>query len=151
MPIRPAVEDDAAQAVAVLRQSISQLCRADHQDDPAEIADWLANKTFENWLLWLAHPSASVLVDEEHGLIRGVGMVRSDGKILLNYVSPEARFTGVSKAILSALERDAARFGVPATTLESTRTAQRFYRAQGYLPPRDTDPLRMMKPLAGQV
>lgn len=151
MPIRPAREDDAAQAVAVLRCSIAQLCRVDHRDDPVEIADWLDNKTVANWALWVAHPTASVIVAEERGLIRGVGMVRSDGEILLNYVSPEARFAGVSKAILSALEKDASGFGVSAITLESTRTAQRFYRAQGYLPPRDTDPLRMMKPLAGQV
>lgn len=134
-------------AVDVLRRSISELCRDDHQDDPAEIVSWLKNKTAEIWSLWVNHPDASVFVAEEDGVLCGVGMARSGGEILLNYVAPEARFKGVSKALLSALEMDASARGATAATLESTRTARRFYLANGYVPEPDGDPMRMRKVL----
>ncbi len=143
--IRPARKADAEMAVDVLRNSISELCHEDHQNDPAEIASWLENKTVETWWLWVENPSASVFVAEEDGMVQGVGMVRSDGEILLNYVSPYARFRGISTAILSALEREASARGAAYTTLESTRTAQQFYLANGYAVESDLDTLRMKK------
>ena len=56
------------------------------------------------------------------------------GMITLNYVSPDARFQGVSKALLAALERTAAELGLKQCRLESTKTARRFYEAAGYRP-----------------
>jgi hypothetical protein len=47
MHIRDAVADDAPAACQVLRRSIVELCAADHGDDPAILAQWLANKTPE--------------------------------------------------------------------------------------------------------
>ena len=54
------------------------------------------------------------------------------GKINLNYVSPDARFRGVSRALLGALEARASERGNTRCTLISTETARRFYRANGY-------------------
>jgi GNAT superfamily N-acetyltransferase len=57
----------------------------------------------------------------------------------LNYVSPDARFRGVSRALLAALERRAVERGNAHRTLASTATARRFYLANGYVetgPPR---------------
>ncbi len=42
------------------------------------------------------------------------------GEITLNYVSPDARFRGVSHALLAALERRAAERGSDACTLTGT-------------------------------
>jgi GNAT superfamily N-acetyltransferase len=53
-------------------------------------------------------------------------------EINLNYVSPDARFRGVSRALLCALEARAAERGNARCTLISTETAHRFYRAHGY-------------------
>jgi GNAT superfamily N-acetyltransferase len=53
------------------------------------------------------------------------------GKITLNYVAPEARFRGVSKALLRQLEADAKALGIAQSSLESTETALRFYRDLG--------------------
>ena len=145
--IRLAREDDAALAVAVLRRSISELCREDHRDDPAVLASWLANKTRETWSVWLERRDASLYVAEEGGALCGVGMVQWDGEVLLNYVAPEMRFKGVSKALLAALEEEATGRGATSMTLESTRTACRFYRANGYAPESHADPLRMTKSL----
>ena len=133
MEIRDAVAGDADEACTVLRRSISELCNADHRNDPAILARWLANKTPENVSLWIARPDASMLVAVDGGAIVAVGMVTDGGEILLNYVSPDARFRGASRALLAALEARAAERGAERCQLESTETAYRFYRADGYV------------------
>lgn len=59
-------------------------------------------------------------------------MMLHAGEILLNYVSPYARFEGVSKAMLARMEADARALGVSSMILESTRTARLFYLSAGY-------------------
>jgi GNAT superfamily N-acetyltransferase len=51
----------------------------------------------------------------------------------LNYVAPEARFRGVSRAVLKALESRAIERGNTRCTLTSTETAHRFYQSAGYV------------------
>jgi GNAT superfamily N-acetyltransferase len=62
-----------------------------------------------------------------------VGSVTDAGQINLNYVSPDARFRGVSRALLGALEARAVERGNIRCTLTSTGTARRFYTANGYI------------------
>ncbi|HYG34800.1 MAG TPA: GNAT family N-acetyltransferase [Clostridia bacterium] len=131
--IRVGKEADAEAAIAVLRQSITQLCSADHQDDGAEIAGWLSNKTAASWAAWINREDATVLIAELAGDIVGVGMVDAQGEILLNYARPDVRFKGISKAILLALENEARERGIKVCVLESTRTAKKFYEDRGYL------------------
>jgi GNAT superfamily N-acetyltransferase len=132
MEIRDAVAGDAEEACAVLRRSISELCHADHGNDPATLARWLENKTPENVTAWIARPDSSMLVAIENGAIVAIGSATDAGEILLNYVSPDARFRGVSRALLAALEARAAERGAERCHLHSTETALRFYRANGY-------------------
>jgi GNAT superfamily N-acetyltransferase len=92
----------------------------------------LANKTPENVVRWLANPGNLNLVAVEGELVLAVGCVTISGEIVLNYVSPAARFRGVSSALLIAME-DAARMeGNSCCTLDSTITAHGFYRSRGY-------------------
>jgi GNAT superfamily N-acetyltransferase len=133
MEIRDAVIEDAVTACEVIRRSISELCFADHQGDAAVLAAWLSNKTPDAFGSWLALEGNSVLVALEHGVIVGVGAVTGAGEVALNYVSPDARFRGVSRAMLSALEGRAVKRGNVRCTLTSTETARRFYRANGYI------------------
>lgn len=133
MDIRDAGAGDAEAACEVMRRSITELCEADHGNDPAILARWLMNKTPENVAVWIARPDACLLVAVESGAIAAVGMVTDDGEILLNYVSPDARFRGVSRALLAALEARARKRGAGQCRLESTETAHRFYRARGYV------------------
>jgi hypothetical protein len=56
MEIRDATVEDAAPACEVLRRSITQLCVADHANDPAILMPWLANKTPEIVASWIARP-----------------------------------------------------------------------------------------------
>jgi GNAT superfamily N-acetyltransferase len=132
MEIRDAVIEDAPTACAVLRRSISELCGADHGNDPQILRRWLANKTPEIVAQWIAAPGSSVLLAVEGKAILAVGAVTDAGEITLNYVSPAARFRGVSRALLAALEARAAVRGNTRCTLHSTETARHFYHAAGY-------------------
>jgi len=82
---------------------------------------------------WIADPGASTLVAVECGIILGVGAVTDAGVVTLNYVSPDARFRGVSRALLAALETRAIQRGNGRCVLTSTATARRFYHACGYV------------------
>jgi GNAT superfamily N-acetyltransferase len=132
MDIRDAVPADAALACEVIRRSIIELCVADHRHDPAILGRWLANKTPENVASWIAQTGNSVLVAVEGEVILAVGAVTDGAEITLNYVSPDARFRGVSRAMLRALEARAIERGNSRCTLLSTETARRFYQGAGY-------------------
>jgi GNAT superfamily N-acetyltransferase len=131
MEIRDAAPEDARAACEVMRRSIAELCVADHRNDPAILQRWLSSKTpeiFESWI----RPDNSVLVAIEENSILAVGSVTNAGEITLNYVSPDARFRGVSTALLAALETRAIERGNNRCRLTSTETARRFYLARGY-------------------
>jgi GNAT superfamily N-acetyltransferase len=131
MKIRDAVPEDAPAACEVMRRSIAELCSADHHNDPAILGRWLNNKTPEIFRSWI-RPSNALLVATEDSHILAVGCVNETGEIILNYVSPDARFRGVSSALLEALELRAMARGHQKCTLKSTETARRFYLARGY-------------------
>jgi GNAT superfamily N-acetyltransferase len=133
MEIRDATVEDAEAACQVSRRSISELCAADHQGDAAVLELWLRNKTPDTFKGWIAQSNQSVLLAIERGAIIGVGAVSDGGEITLNYVSPDARFRGVSRALLRALEDRARQRGNLRCTLTSTETACRFYFANGYV------------------
>jgi GNAT superfamily N-acetyltransferase len=131
--IRDATPDDAEAACVVLRACITELCAADHGNDPALLERWLANKQPEIVAGWIARADSSMLVAVEGDTILAVGSVTDAGEIALNYVSPHARFRGVSRALLKTLEARAAERGNTACRLHSTETAHRFYLANGYV------------------
>lgn len=130
--VRAASLGDAEAAATVLRRSIAELCHADHQGDPETLRLWLANKTPERVRAWICDLGNSVVVAADEGRILGVAALQTTGRISLNYVSPDARFRGVSKALVAELERQARALGLDHCRLESTRTALAFYRAMGY-------------------
>jgi GNAT superfamily N-acetyltransferase len=133
MEIRDATPEDADAACDVLRKSISQLCVADHGNDPAILNRWLSNKKPEIVAAWAKQPGNSLLVAIEGDAILAVGSVTDAGEITLNYVAPDSRFRGVSRAVLGALEARAAERGNVHCTLTSTETAHRFYLSGGYV------------------
>lgn len=130
--VRDALAEDASAICDVLKRSIAELCAADHRNDPALLARWLRNKTPEIVASWIATPDNSMLLAVDGAAILGVGLVTDAGEINLNYVAPEARFRGVSREIMAALEARARERGNTRCTLTSTETARRFYLAGGY-------------------
>jgi GNAT superfamily N-acetyltransferase len=133
MEIRAATLEDGPAACHVMRRSIAELCVSDHRNDEAILARWLGNKTPEIFTSWIKQPDNSLFVAAEGGNILAVGSVTDAGQITLNYVSPDVRFRGVSRALLGALEARAAERGNTRCTLTSTETALRFYLANGYV------------------
>lgn len=133
MEIRAAIPEDAAAACQVIRRSITELCVADHRNDEAILMRWLGNKTPEVVASWIGRPDNSLFVAVEANRILAVGSVTDAGEINVNYVSPDARFRGVSRALLGALEARAAERGNTRCILTSTETARRFYLASGYV------------------
>jgi GNAT superfamily N-acetyltransferase len=132
MEIRDATVQDAEAACEVTRRSITELCVADHKNDASALACWLGNKTCDTFSRWITHQNNSFFVAVEQGVIVGVGALTTAGEITLLYVSPDARFGGVSRALLVALEGRAREQGNARCTLTSTKTAYRFYRDRGY-------------------
>jgi GNAT superfamily N-acetyltransferase len=133
MEIRPARKEDAAAICAVVRRSIEELCGADHRGDPAVLAAWLENKTPQTVERWIANPVNRNLVAVETDEVLAAGCVTEAGEVVLNYVSPDARFRGVSRALLEAMEACARELGCREVRLSSTATALRFYRDAGYV------------------
>lgn len=128
--IRRAVVADAPAMSAILIASITELCVADHRNDPALLAGWLANKAPGSVAQWFTNPDSTLLVAEHDGVPAAVGGCLNDQRrISLNYVSPDHRFAGISKAMLAALETE---LGPGEATLDSTETARRFYESCGW-------------------
>lgn len=138
---RLATADDAREAVAVLRRSITELCALDHQNDRATLERWLANKTAEHFVRWLDDPTGHYLVACSGAAIAGVAAFRGLGEICLCYVHPDCVRSGVGRALLSALETEASRRGFGELTLRSSLTARAFYESSGYAPSGDPVPL----------
>lgn len=130
--IRPATPDDVMAMSKVLIASITELCTADHRGDAEAIAGWVGNKTPDNIARWINNPDSPVFVAERLGEVAAVGMLNAQDEIGLNYVSPNHRFAGVSRAMLSALESEMRRRGATIGRLTSTRTAHDFYLAMGW-------------------
>jgi GNAT superfamily N-acetyltransferase len=133
LEIRAATAEDAPAACQIVRRSIAELCVADHQNDEQILNRWLSNKTPEVFQSWIGQSDNSLLVAVDDGEIVAVGSVTDAGQITLNYVSPDARFRGVSRALFHALEARAMERGNARCTLTSTETARRFYQANGYV------------------
>ena len=131
MMIRDALPEDAAAACQVMRRSIVELCVPDHRNDPEILQHLLSNKTPEIFKSWIRSDDVLLVAVDRAGIV-AVGCVTDAGEITLNYVSPDARFRGVSTAMLDALERRARERGNRRCKLNSTEAALRFYLARGY-------------------
>jgi GNAT superfamily N-acetyltransferase len=130
--IRRADAEDAPGACETVRRSIAELCVEDHGGDPTTIAAWLANKTVRSVESWIASPTNIAVVAATTVDIVGFALMSTAGRLAFLYVSPEARFQGVSKALMTFLEREASRLGIRHIRLESSATARQFYADRGF-------------------
>ena len=67
--IRAAHAGDAAVIADLLRRSIAELCVIDHENNPAWLEPWLANKTPEIVASWIANPANHMFVALRSGRI----------------------------------------------------------------------------------
>lgn len=130
--VRRAELADVTAMSRVLTASITDLCAADHGNDPAALAAWTRNKTADGVAIMLANPESAIFVAELSGTIGAVGAVNRFGEITLNYVAPEMRSMGLSTAMLARLEEELQFLGFSEGRLEATQTARRFYESRGW-------------------
>ena len=128
--VRAATRTDAAEISDLLIASITELCIADHQNDPAALTPWLANKTPAGIRKWFANRATKLFVAERDSDIAAVGGINTNREILLNYIAPAYRYRGVSKVLLKTMEVE---LGPGEATLTSTATAHRFYSRMGWI------------------
>ena len=131
--VRRATPRDTEAAVEVVRRSIEELCVADHHNDAATLAKWLANKTPENFRSWISNPdNFCVIAEDVDGRLCGVGLVDRSGEIKLFYLAPGSQGRGIGRAVHAVLEEQAQAWGLPKLHLDSTILARPFYEAMGY-------------------
>jgi GNAT superfamily N-acetyltransferase len=97
------------------------------------LAAWLETKTPETVERWIANPANRNFVAVAGDEVLAAGCVTVAGEVVLNYVSPDARFRGASRALLAAMEACVRELGLSEVRLSSTATALRFYRDAGYV------------------
>ncbi|GHA24128.1 hypothetical protein GCM10007989_19720 [Devosia pacifica] len=129
--VRNAVFDDCAALADMRLRSIARLCSPDHSGNAAAIEAWAGDSGPSKFVEMLDHPEVTLLIAEIEGKRAGLGSSLRD-TVTLNYVDPDFRFMGVSKAIMSALEADMVAHGVSKARLFSTRTALPFYLSIGW-------------------
>ena len=131
--IRKAEPRDADAACQLLRRSIEEGCRADHQDHPELLGAWLGNKTPANVVTWFSSPTNHALVAESEGQLVGLSLLTQGGKVALCYVRPDALRCGVGRALLSAVEAQARAWNISKLHLQSPAGASLFFERHGYL------------------
>lgn len=127
MTIREATTADAEAACIALRRSITECCVEDHRNEPEALSIWLRNKTPETMAGWFATPENFSVVATSTEQVIGVGLLTAKGELALCYVLPEARYQGVGKSLLNAMESHAMQLGVTEIFLSSIGTAKSFY------------------------
>lgn len=127
--VRRAAQADLPAMSAVMTASVTELCGADHHDDPDNIARWVSNRTPAGVAGMMANPAQTFFVAERNGEIAAVGALNAAGVVIFNYVSPRHRFSGVSKALMFHMEQALKADGHAEGRLVSTITAHPFYLA----------------------
>jgi GNAT superfamily N-acetyltransferase len=139
LTIRRAKRADCAAMNEIRAASITQLCTPDHGDDPDVLSMWVNNQSAETFQQLLERPDVVLLVGEFDGVAVAVGGINGD-KVTLNYVHPDYRFRGISKALMAGLEGELVASGITLAYLDSTATALPFYRALDWVQTGSGDP-----------
>jgi ribosomal protein S18 acetylase RimI-like enzyme len=135
--VRPATAADALAAAEVMRRAIIETCVADHQNDPAAIEKWIANKTPQTVAEWIAKPEQTFFVAVVEKAVVGAAVVLDSGEIKLLYVAPSAQGAGVGAALMRAMLAVARERDIERVVVESSQTARAFYQRYGFAKLRD--------------
>ena len=116
---------------AVRQACIEQLCVADHNNDADTIAAWAGADPTGKFTALLLDDAANLIVAVRNDTIVGLAGFSGD-LVTLNYVHPDHRFMGISKALMAEVEARMQSADVIHARLYSTATAIRFYRSLGW-------------------
>lgn len=130
--VRSATLADTGIINRIVERSIRIGCALDHRNHPLLVSDWLKRSSADFISSRLADPHFYLCIASFEDKPVGVGMARASGEILLCYVQPESFRRGVGRALMHNLEGWLRIRGVQRVYLNSTRTAEAFYRHLGY-------------------
>jgi len=130
--IRPATLADTGIINRIVERSIRIGCALDHRNHPLLVSDWLNRSPADFISSRLADSHFYLCIASYEDKPVGVGMAQVSGEILLCYVQPESFRRGVGRALMQDLEGWSRIRGVQHVHLNSTRTAEAFYRHLGY-------------------
>ncbi|UST99058.1 GNAT family N-acetyltransferase [Pseudomonas siliginis] len=130
--IRSATLADTGIINRIVERSIRIGCALDHRNHPLLVSDWLNRSSADFISSRLADPHFYLCIASFEDKPVGVGMARVSGEIPLCYVQPESFRRGVGRALMHNLEGWLRIRGVQHVYLNSTRTAEAFYRHLGY-------------------
>lgn len=131
LTVRRATVFDVFDMSRILTRSITELCGADHGNDPEVIARWTEHKTPEGIRDWF-QGSHELWLALLQGQPAGVGAISPDGEVSVLYVIPDAIGQGVGATLLTRLEGALQEAGHEIGWLESTVTARDFYKKMGW-------------------
>ncbi|WP_460062227.1 GNAT family N-acetyltransferase [Pseudomonas sp. S2_A05] len=130
--VRSATLADTGIINRIVERSIRIGCALDHRNHPLLVSDWLNRSSADFISSRLADPHFYLCIASFEDKPVGVGMARVSGEIQLCYVQPESFRRGVGRALMHNLEGWLRIRGVQHVHLNSTRTAEAFYRHLGY-------------------
>ncbi|MFD1694094.1 GNAT family N-acetyltransferase [Roseibium aestuarii] len=131
------VSADPAYAVEIARlsrRSVEELCAADHAGAGPGLDAWLNALATDRIERWITRPGVFLMAVDETTQVLGAVAATTMGEIALLHVLPEARFQGVSKALLRQLGRALDDLGASHLLVRSPETARRFFEARGFEP-----------------
>lgn len=131
--IRPAILADVGIISRIIERSIRFGCALDHRNDPLIVSAWLRQQSADFIGACLADPHFYLNIALLAGKPVGAGMARLNGDIVFCHVQPESFRRGAGRALMSDLEGWLRIRGGVRAHLNSTRTAEAFYRRMGYL------------------
>lgn len=130
--IRSATLADTGIINRIIERSIRIGCAFDHRNDPLLVSDWVSQSSVDFISGRLADPDFYLCLALLEEKPVGVGMAEAGGEISLCYVQPESFRRGVGRALMQSLEGWLRIRGVQHFHLNSSRTAEPFYRHLGY-------------------
>ncbi|MDH5546053.1 MAG: GNAT family N-acetyltransferase [Gammaproteobacteria bacterium] len=129
--IRAAGIEDAEFMCQLLIRSITQLCAEDHHHNAEILNTWLAGKTKENMVAWIAKRQIHTVVAYTQNQLAGVASIENSGFIHLCYVAPEWIGKGIGHQLFKHLEAWSVAQNISELSLTSTATAKQFYQNHG--------------------
>lgn len=131
--IRPALAADAEAILRVHHSAVHETAAGDYA--PEILAEWSApvNAARIEAYVNKALPAELTFVAERNGEIAGFGaIVPAANELRAVYVAASHSGAGVGSALLAALEHSAKEAGCPFLEMDSSLTAERFYRRHGF-------------------
>lgn len=128
------LDEEARAFLEVHRAAVRGIAAKDYPQ--AVIEDWAPLPVTENRVArFLENPDDEIrIVAEGEGEIVGVGaLVLENAELRACYVAPTAGRMGVGTALVREIEEIARRHGLGGLWLDSSLTAEPFYRALGYV------------------